>query len=555
MCGSNKSCWEVVPLVEPSRFNCFKFHQPTMQLQRFRFELRLAVRVCVLLYGLCGCGLTSAQDSNLRQELPARALWRIGEFGDTPSANGVYRLEYSDDGRFLAARNRENVVMVYEVANQRKFFEIAGHENNWIETIDFSPDTNYFVTAAGSTEKVKIWNALNGKLELEIDVDAKAAYFSADGQRILVLGRRHVVHYSWPGGKILDQQKWESNGELPVAMSRDGTLVVMYRSLGQEIHQTEILDLTNKTRTELHGDNSIPKFVVVSPDNHWVAAAYQQEFKIQIWNLPDPQNRHYVLEAHRDQVQSLAFSRDSRWLASSGSDQSAVVWDMVTRQSLGEFVGHTGHVNAVAFSPLDYALATGASGVRDTSVIAFELGSVLFPQTERKPLSFDEIWNGLAASTADTSLCATSQLIQRSAEFMPQLQQLVTTETLSASNDNVTKLVQQLNSPNFRSREIASEHLMTLREQAEPQMRQSLNQTLPVESRYRIQRILGDQPARPRVSIGDARRWNRVIFALEVIRSTESALLLQRIATGHSDQEIAAIARGAMDRNDQRVSQ
>ncbi len=503
----------------------------------------------------CGCGLSLAQDLTPRQELPPRALWRVGEFGETPRANGVYRLEYSDDGRYLAARNRENVVMVYEVANQRKFFEISGHENNWIETIDFSPDSRFFVTAAGSTEKVKIWNALNGKLELEIDADVKAAYFSADGQGILVLGRRNVAHYSWPGGQLLDQQKWESNGELPVAMSRDGTLVVMYRPLVQGTHQTEILDLTNNIRTELHGDNSMPKFVAVSPDNNWVAAAYQQEFKIQLWNLPDPQNRHYVLEAHRDQVQALAFSRDSRWLASSGSDQTAVVWDMLTHQSLGEFAGHTGHVNSLAFSPLDYTLASGASGVHDTSVIAFDLTSVLFPQTERKPFSFDEIWVGLSASSADTSLCATSQLIRRSAEFMPQLQQLVTTETLSASNDNVTKLVQQLDSPNFRSREIASEHLTTLREQAEPQLRQSLNQTLPVEASYRIQRILGDQPARPRVSIVDARRWNRVIFALEVIRSTESELLLRRIATGHPDQEIAAIARGALDRNEQRLSQ
>ena len=90
-----------------------------MKLPRHQFDLRLAVRVFVLQFVCCGCGLSLAQDLTPRQELPPRALWRVGEFGETPRANGVYRLEYSDDGRYLAARNRENVVMVYEVANQR----------------------------------------------------------------------------------------------------------------------------------------------------------------------------------------------------------------------------------------------------------------------------------------------------------------------------------------------------------------------------------------------------------------------------------------------------
>lgn len=209
-------------------------------------------------------------DVATKDELPEHAVWRFGQHGQSTDSNGIYRLQYSGDGKLLATRNRRNVVAIYDVETRKQRCEVSGHENNWVETIDFSPDAKFFVTAAGSTEKIKIWNTLTGKLESEIDTDGIAAYFDDSGDVIHVLGETHVETYSWPGVQMTTQRKWKSDNLTRAGMSHDGRLVVAYRTLNRQIYQTLVVDLETKSKVPLDGSTSIPKSVVVSRNNLWV---------------------------------------------------------------------------------------------------------------------------------------------------------------------------------------------------------------------------------------------------------------------------------------------
>ena len=57
-----------------------------------------------------------------------------------------------------------------------------------------------------------------------------------------------------------------------------------------------------------------------------------------------------TLEGHSDSVNSVAFSGDSRQLASASSDKTIKLWDTATGQCMATLEGHSDSVNSVAFS-------------------------------------------------------------------------------------------------------------------------------------------------------------------------------------------------------------
>jgi hypothetical protein len=72
-------------------------------------------------------------------------------------------------------------------------------------------------------------------------------------------------------------------------------------------------------------------------------------------------------------VQTLAFSPDSRLLASGGWDYSIVLWDTQTRQRIGQpLLGHTNGINTLAFSPDGQILASGG---RDQRIILWDVAT------------------------------------------------------------------------------------------------------------------------------------------------------------------------------------
>jgi WD40 repeat protein len=68
-----------------------------------------------------------------------------------------------------------------------------------------------------------------------------------------------------------------------------------------------------------------------------------------------------TLQGHRAALYSLAYSPDSRTLATGSADKSARLWDLATRQTTAILKGHRTFAHAVAFTP-DGRLLASAGG-------------------------------------------------------------------------------------------------------------------------------------------------------------------------------------------------
>ena len=509
--------------------------------------------------------LSGQETIGTQKDLPQHASWRVGEFGDaedsTPSRQGIYRIKYSPDGKFLATRNKRNVVTVYDLKTHAMICEVEGHED-WIETIDFSPNGEFFVTASGDGDKVKIWKTQTGALESEIETLGIAAFFDKNGKQINVLGETHVESYSWPGVQRTRQRKWQGNNSATAKhMSRDGRYVVAFRALNRPFYQSLLIDTESKSRVPLAGATAVPRTVKISADNKWVAATYHREPKVRLWEIGNSKNTRYTLAGHEDTVQSLSFSADNRFLVSSGWDKNVFVWDLLTRQSINNFKGHNGHVNATAFAPFGFAFATGASGLKDCSMITWDMKEVLFDKAyspdKESDLSVDEqfepIWKSLGTSSLKLSIKATSKLAAGGDYFLGSLEKKVQSDISLNRSVTTETYIKQLDSPDYALRDQATRALLKMVKEVEARLRNELKQTTSPEVKYRISMILKSEPPRGKSDLVLTRRWYRIILALEQINTERSQAILKLASQGHRSSEIALHAAQSYRRNVKRA--
>ena len=510
-----------------------------------------------LLLGVLPIGLDAQEGTQSQQELPRYATWRIGEFGDEKKlTDGIYRISYSPDGRYLASRSKNNVVVVYDLKTHTAICEVEGHDE-WIETIDFSPDGEFFVTASGGSDKVKIWKTQTGRLKSEISTEGGAAFFNRTGKLINVLGETHVESYSWPGVQMTHQRKWKASNETARAMSRDGRFVIAFRSLNKQFYQTLMIDTESKSKVPLAGASAIPRAVKISPDNRWVSASYHRDPKIRLWDVTDPKNGRYTLNGHQETVQSLSFSPDNRFLVSSGWDQNVIAWDLLTRQAIRKFEGHQAHVNATAWAPLSFGFASGASGSKDCTLITWDIEEILFtgndPPDLKSELSiaqqFEPIWKSLGASSLRLSMRATSRLAAGDDYYLETLEEKIEATISVHRSSSTEQYLKQLDDPDYQVRQRATEALLKMVKEVEARLRAELKRTSSPEVKYRISMILKHERPKAKSDLVASRRWLRIILALENINSERSQAILKAVSLGHRSSSIASHARESFQRN------
>jgi WD40 repeat protein len=111
----------------------------------------------------------------------------------------------------------------------------------------------------------------------------------------------------------------------------------------------------------LHGHNNALETVAFSRDRRMLASAADDQ-TIRLWNPHTYKQLGNPLTGHTNSVQSVAFSPSERLLASASDDETIRLWNLDTHKQRGQpLTGHSGSVYSVAFSPDGRMLASAGS--------------------------------------------------------------------------------------------------------------------------------------------------------------------------------------------------
>jgi WD40 repeat protein len=205
------------------------------------------------------------------------------------------------------------------------------------------------VISPATADQVELLHTLNGHDDRIYGLD-----FSSDGS--------FLASGSWDGTiGLWDVASWQE----VQAFDEHGDWDVFFAPNDEHVASTcgAIWNIVSGEKVQSLNGSGL--HVTFSPDGKWMASAGFNA-PINVWEVKTGQIVQ-TLRGHTDRVFGLAFSPDSRLIASGSgmgltdvSDFTVRVWDVETGQERHVFQGHRGDIHAVAFSP-DGTLVASAS--------------------------------------------------------------------------------------------------------------------------------------------------------------------------------------------------
>ncbi|HET8774717.1 MAG TPA: serine/threonine-protein kinase [Thermoanaerobaculia bacterium] len=263
----------------------------------------------------------------------------------------AYKLDFSPDGRWLAAGEAGGAVTILDTATWKPARVFRDHPQE-IGAVTFSPDGSLLATSSYADTIVRRTSDWK-KLHQWNDGGYGSFVFSRDGGE-LFFGRGYAVDLR-SGRQLPTNSPGAANG---LAMLPNGRELAALDA-GGNLSFYRIPDSAGLSALQLiarqpgHRDNG--RSVAVSPDGKYVATAADD---ILLWDAATHQK--LARFEHPAIVWSVAFSPDGRWLLSGHADGAVLVWDVAERRQAFSFSEHSGGVRAVAMSPDGRMIASGA---------------------------------------------------------------------------------------------------------------------------------------------------------------------------------------------------
>ena len=264
-------------------------------------------------------------------------------------ANNITGVVFSPDGARLATSSGDMTAKIWDAVSGRELMTLAGHSSS-VQGLAFSPDQQSLVTASDDGT-AKVWDASPGHTD-----QVYSLAFSPNGKMLASVGNDWTLrlweltsvgpkpvkifpgHYS-----TIHSVDFSADGKLLVTGGRDRRAIVWDEESGKKVHDIDFADEVTAAafspKADVFAAGSLDKTVAIIDAHSGAKTCTFPKFA--------------------DPIQSVAFSRDGKWLATAAGPQ-VYLWDALKCQErpLQTRPKHDGAVLKVAFSPDGTHLAT-----------------------------------------------------------------------------------------------------------------------------------------------------------------------------------------------------
>lgn len=297
-------------------------------------------------------------------------LWDVGTWQQKAALDtDINCFALSADSSTLATGSWRGELNLWDVANGTHKAEFLGHLSN-IASIAFSPDGK--TLASGGDDKLYLWDIASGARKLSITGHTDGVYsiaFSPDSKTLASGSSEQIRLWDIATSThtaTLFVGDWATNASL--AFSPDGKTLAS--ESGSEIHLWDVSSRAHRATVRKYWSTTSGyvryRSVAFSPDGRFLARSASNS--VLLWYAGRTYKK--TLAGHTDDVTSVAFSYDSRTVASSSVDTTVRLWDVETDAHKATFAGHTDSVVSVAFSPDGSLLASGSD---DNTIILWDI--------------------------------------------------------------------------------------------------------------------------------------------------------------------------------------
>jgi hypothetical protein len=447
----------------------------------------------------------------------------------------VFGVAFTPDGKVLASASEEGDVRLWDAGSGRLVRSFIGHKGA-VKAVALMTDGKT-LASAGADGTVRLWNTADGTEVRQLhghDGTVEAVACAPDGKLLASAGEDKIVRlWRIADGKEVNQLMGHQQVVHALTFTADGQ-VLASGSRDRSVRLWRVAEAKEWWRFWTPG---WVYSVSCSADGKILASGGRDQ-TIHLWELPSGKLMA-VLGGYEGPVGAVALSPAGETVVAGSEDKKVRLWQTRSHKLRRELAGHQGPVLALALTADGKRLASAGA---DGAILIWELEGREFLWLDLGSL------DDTAARVAADKLAALPEVTAFLDKHLRPLLDLTF---------RVDCLIADLDSDRFAVRATATRDLEKLEKSAAGALRQALRENAPLETRRRIEQLLGKLPAEeegePRYS--ERLRMSRAAGVLERVGSAEARRVLQALAQGPPQARLTREAKAALNRLSKRSVQ